>query len=221
MYNFVNFLLIFITLISIGSFLLIIKNYNITKKIKTKLDLSGLEVSRELLDNNELDKLYILKLNDNFNSHYDINRKLIRLSENIFDNSNLNSIVISAFYSSLAILDNKTNLLINFKAFFEKTIKYSLKIAYLLLFLGVCFNDINIIFISLIILCVYIIFYLICLKVDIDASKLTITNLKKYKYITKENYDSVENLLNVYILFNFAFLVFYPYIFISEIFRKK
>lgn len=217
----INVLLLFILTIATISYLGFIKNYKKCKNIQSKLDLSGLEISREILEKNNLDNLYVVKSNDKFNSHYDINRKVIRLSKDVFDENDLASIAIASFNTSIAIIDDLGDILLKFKSFFQKIITLSTKFAYLLLLCGYILNDMNVIYISLLLFLVYIIFYIILIKIDYEAFKLTIDNLKKYNHIEEVDFENIEKLLKSYVFYNFALLIIMPYSMIEFYLRKN
>ena len=81
--------------------------YKKNKKIQIK-DGSGLFVSKEILSKNNLGTLYVTKVNTKYNDHYDIERNVIRLSKEVYDDENLASLTTS-FYQVIKALVFKDN----------------------------------------------------------------------------------------------------------------
>src|SRR5574344_737253 len=79
--------------------------YKISKNIKLKKKLSGVEVARLILDSNGLRDIYVTKVIGEFTDHYDPSRKVIRLSSDIFDNDSIASVSVSAHECGHAIQD--------------------------------------------------------------------------------------------------------------------
>lgn len=80
----------------------VIINYKKNKKIKIK-EASGLYVSKSILNKNDLGTLYVTKINKKYKDHYDIERNVIRLSEEVYEDENLASLTIS-FYQVIKAL---------------------------------------------------------------------------------------------------------------------
>lgn len=80
----------------------VIINYKKNKKIKIK-EASGLYVSKSILNKNDLGTLYVTKINKKYKDHYDIERNVIRLSEEVYDDENLASLTTS-FYQVIKAL---------------------------------------------------------------------------------------------------------------------
>ena len=80
----------------------VIINYKKNKKIKIK-EASGLYVSKSILNKNDLGTLYVTKINKKYKDHYDIERNVIRLSEEVYEDENLASLTTS-FYQVIKAL---------------------------------------------------------------------------------------------------------------------
>ena len=108
--------------------------YRKNKKVAIK-NASGLFVAKDVLNDNKLSTLYITKIEGKHNDHYDIERNVIRLSEEVYDKENQASLIIGFYQAIKAIsFDEK-------KKRKEEKIKhlimdYSNKLAFILFLLG-------------------------------------------------------------------------------------
>ena len=92
-----NYLIIFISiLITTLSQIFISLAYSKYKKILNNKDLSGYDVARKILDSNNLDNIMILETRGNLTDHYDPQRKVIKLSTDIYHGSSIAGAAVAA-----------------------------------------------------------------------------------------------------------------------------
>ena len=178
-----------------------INNY---KDNKNKKNLSGFEVSRNILDKNKLDNMYIVEKRGNLTDIYDSNQKVVRLSTTTFHDETLYSMLTASYISSHAIL-NKKNSSTYFKLLLNPLFNYITYAIYILLIAGLCLENTSIIYISIALLIITIIYHVIIGILDQNIIKNSIDNLNKLKYLNKENIDdisSINNLLKTYNMSN-------------------
>ena len=198
MFHLVCIIYILIIIYSIITQLKVIINYKKNKKIKIK-DGSGLFVSKEILTKNNLATLYVTKVNNKYSDHYDIERNVIRLSKEVYDDEDLASLTTS-FYQvikALAFQDNKTRK--------ENKLKFlsldiTNKIAFIFFMIAASSKDLGIMLLCLVLM----IFVIITRYLYIDKySKLIEENINylKKEYKLKEiDIKQLEKTLNILLL---------------------
>ena len=82
--------------------------YEKNKKIDIE-DASGLFVSKDVLNKNDLASLYVTEMRGKHNDHYDIARNVIRLSKEVYDSCNLASMSIALNQVTKAIVFSKSD----------------------------------------------------------------------------------------------------------------
>lgn len=169
----------------------VVITYNKNKKITFK-DGSGLFVSKDILNKNDLDTLYVTKINGKYNDHYDIERNVIRLSEEVYDKSNLSSMAISFYHSLTAIYYNKrkTKKEDKMKALI---IDWANKVAFVLFILGAASKAIDVMTLSLIVMGVVIVIKYNNINNKIELLEDNINYLKKEYKLKKDNLVKLEN----------------------------
>ena len=81
-----NYMLYFLgILITVGAQIYIKVSYNKYKKESTKSNMTGFEVARKILDANGLKDVHVVETPGNLTDHYDPQRKVVRLSKEIFN----------------------------------------------------------------------------------------------------------------------------------------
>ncbi len=167
-----------------------IKLNNKFNHIKTKL--SGVEIANLILENNNIENIYVIKGERNY---FDIFRKSIRLSENTFDDTSLLNLIEAASYSYYAI---ENNILIKIKCLFNQFITILSLISYFMIIAGLLTTFTLMLYGFMLLIC--IITFLLLLKPLQDNILENTLNVLKEEKIIKEKEELTELLKYVYIV---------------------
>lgn len=190
--NYVFFLLILvIPLIAVIRTSFIYSKYKENNKAK----LSGFEVARKILDENNLKDMYIVEVKGTSNDYYDYNHKAIKLSTDIFHGETITAEAVAAFYSVQAILDKEENKFYRFRAFLLPITKFCTYITYILFLIAMSTNDYNMLMVSIALEFIIIVFHFITLPIDFETNKRAIKYLNDYELLDKEELESSEEIL--------------------------
>lgn len=164
--------------------------YKKNKKKEIK-NASGLFVAKDILNQNNLGTLYITKIEGKYNDHYDIERNVIRLSEEVYEKENQASLIIGFYQAIKAIsFDEK-------KKRKEEKIKhlimdYSNKLAFILFLLGASSKAIDMMTLCLIIMVAVIIIKYTYLNKKIDIFNKNISFIKKEYKLKSDSVVEIE-----------------------------
>ena len=189
---FLYLLLVFYSLIyQIRSIMMYRKN----KKVAIK-NASGLFVAKDVLNDNKLSTLYITKIEGKHNDHYDIERNVIRLSEEVYNEENLSSLVIGFYQSIKAIYFNEI------KKKKEEKIKhlimdYANKAAFILFIISAASKAIDMMTLSIIIMLVVVIIKYTYINKKIEIFNKNISLVKKEYKLKKENIEELEKYMKI------------------------
>lgn len=193
--NVITFVLVLI--LPCLAYTIISLTYSKNKEKELKKKLSGFEIARSILDNNDLKDLYIVEVKGNLNDHYDYNQKVIRLSTDVYHGETVTSMAVAAKIASYAILDKRNNTYMKFKFTLNPIINFAVYIAYILFILGICLQDFSMVSLASGILGFVLIFHLVTLPVEFNGKKVASGELKKLDKITKEEISDTEAVLKV------------------------
>lgn len=200
--------LILVLTISIGFYIYIRINYSSLKKIKLKSGLSGFEVGRKILDGYDLNNVYITESKTQLTSRYDINRKVIRLTNKTFDDTSLVSCVVSAMEASHAIQDKKNDKKYQIREKLMPIVRIILIIGYIVTLYGCFFGHVKTITIGLSLIDIILLFHLFFYSVDKKARKISLVELVNNKIIVKNEQKTIKKLLNIASYTSFASIIF-------------
>lgn len=188
-------ILIFIGLgLSLLSQILVTSSYNKYKKILNNKDLSGYEVARKILDKNGLSDIMILETKGNLSDHYDPTRKVIKLSTDIYHGSSIAGAAVAAHECGHAIQDKVGYKPMRIRSKIVNTVNICTKIGYIAIVIGSLFSY-QLIEIGIILLGSILIFQLVTLPVEFNASNRALQQLEKHKLIEKEETKKAKSML--------------------------
>ena len=163
--------------------------------IKNKNKLSGFEVARKILDKNGLSSIYIVETKGNLTDHYDPTRKTVKLSSSVFHDDSIASIAVAAHECGHAIQDKEGYFFMRLRSFFVPIVNFGTKFAYVVLVIGLLANLLRVIWLGIILVGLGLLFQIITLPVEFDASRRALKNLEETIGVPKEDYNGTKTML--------------------------
>jgi hypothetical protein len=188
-------LLIVILIVPAMAQVLVTTNYNKYRNVDNSIKLCGQEVARKILDTNGLDKIYVVSTSGNLTDHYDSSRKVIRLSNDIFNNNSIASLAVAAHECGHAIQDKDGYFFMRLRSLIYPIVRIGTMFSYIVIAIGALAQILNVIYLGIALVSLGLIFQLVTLPVEFDASKRAIEELKKLKLITSDEEQDVYNML--------------------------
>lgn len=167
--------------ITLGAQFFINHKYNQTKQISVKKNLTGREVARKILDNNDLKNVKVEETYGMLSDHYDPRSKVVRLSSDIYNTSSIASVAVAAHECGHAIQDKNNYLFLRFRNLIIPLVNLSSKAGYIAILIGLISRITNLIIIGIIFELVILLFQLITLPVEFNASRRGLKQLKELK----------------------------------------
>lgn len=175
--------------------ILVSVNYNKYGNIENEKNLSGFETARKILDKNGLKDIYVVETKGYLTDHYDPKRKVVRLSSNVYHNKSVSSIAIAAHECGHAIQDKENYLYLRFRSLIFPIVSFATSFSYFIIFLGVMMEAFNLIWLGIACVGSGLVFQIITLPVEIDASKRAKIEIDKYNLASKEEQEGVSKML--------------------------
>ena len=189
-------LILILILLPLSVSILISVNINKYGKSDTKKSILGFEVARTILDENELENVYITESNEAIMSYYDFRRKVVRLKKEVFNNSNLKSCVISAKEASRAIMDKKKHQLYSIRNSLSTFLNILLYSGYTIIALGTLFGHIRTIYVGFAFVYSVLLFHICTIKIERDTNKLALIEIKNTKLFSTKEIEKIKKILD-------------------------
>ena len=170
-------------------------NYNKYKKIRNKKGMTGAEAARRVLEKNGLTNIYVVETKGNLTDHYDPTRKVVKLSSDIYNGQTIAAISVAAHECGHAIQDKVGYSFMRIRAALVPFVNLVNKLGYVVLIISVFAGVTGYLKISIFMLLASLLFQLVTLPVEFDASKRAKEELTNLQLIDREEYNGVSNML--------------------------
>lgn len=188
-------LVILSTVIVLFAQLKIKTTYKKYKTIGNSKKLSGQEVARKILDRHGLSNIYVVETQGELTDHYDPKRKVIRLSSDIYHSESIAAISVAAHECGHAIQDKENYAPMRIRAFLVPIVNLVSYLGYFSLIITIFTGIMGYFKLGIIILAATILFQLVTLPVEFDASKRAIKELEKTNSVTKDEKEDAKKML--------------------------
>ncbi len=197
-YNNINIsydLLIWIGLIiTVISQLLIKITYSKYQKQENKKRLTGFDVARQILDKNGLKDILILETSGYLTDHYDPTKKVIKLSTDIYHGTTISSASVAAHECGHAIQDKENYIPMRIRSKIIPTVNLFTKLGYLSIIIGAIF-DYRLMIIGVILLLSILLFQIITLPVEFNASSRALKQIDKLNLLSNDEQKGAKKVL--------------------------
>ncbi len=169
--------------------------YNRFKKVRNDFGLTGFDVAKKILEVNGLEKLYVVETQGKLTDHYDSSRKTIRLSSEVYHEESIAALAIAAHECGHALQDKEGYFFLRLRAMIYPVVSIGTKFAYVLLIIGFLFELMNMIIVAIALYGLGLIFQLITLPVEFDASKRALNMLRSLHICNQVGDDGTGKML--------------------------
>lgn len=191
-YVLINYTLPFLgIIITLVAQIYVNSSYNKYKYQGLKKKMSGSEIARMILDKNGLKNIKVKEVKGNLTDHYDPNKKVVCLSSDIYEGDTIAAASVAAHECGHAIQHKEEYLFLKIRSALVPFVNFSTKIGYLVVIIGLIFSFPKVAYIGLILLFAMLLFQLVTLPVEFNASTRAKKQLIKLNII--DNYELEES----------------------------
>ena len=175
--------------------IIVTSNYNKYRIEHTRKNITGASVARQILDKNGLKEVKIEKISGNLTDHYNPKNKTVSLSEDIYDGTSIASISVAAHECGHAIQHKEGYIFLKIRSFLVPFTNFSTKIGYFVVVIGLIFNLLGVAKFGSYLLLVILLFQLVTLPVEFNASSRAKKQLNKLNIVTEDEDSGVKSML--------------------------
>lgn len=182
-------------LITSGAQAYISLNYRKYKEISVKSKKSGYDVAREILDKNGLSKVLILETQGELTDHYDPSNKTVKLSHDIYNGKTIAAVSVASHECGHAIQDKEGYKFLRFRNNIVPLANISSKLGYIAIAVGLALSLVNLMWIGIACEIIILLFQLVTLPVEFDASSRALKKIEEYGIVDKEEHSGAKKML--------------------------
>ena len=169
--------------------------YSETRGKANSKGLCGQEVARKILDANGLEKVHVVEVNGILSDHYDPRRNVVRLSTEVFHGESVAALAVAAHECGHAIQDKEGYPLLRIRALLVPVVNLVNYTAYIVFIASMLLQVFDYIYWAAALALLTLIFQLVTLPVEFNASSRALAQVKKESLVNKEDKDGVEKML--------------------------
>lgn len=170
-------------------------NYNKYKTRGNDKGITGADVARRILDSNGLRDVKVVEVAGTLTDHYDPTKRTVNLSTDIYKDTSIASIAVAAHECGHAIQDKVGYAFLRIRHMLVPTVNLCSKLGYVVIFIGLLFGTFKLAMIGLLLLGAMLLFQLVTLPVEFNASKRAMTQLKELNLTSDIDQNGVKNML--------------------------
>lgn len=191
-------LIIFLLMLIIPVYASIKVNLSYKKyvKIDNEKKLTGFDVARRILDENNLGEIYVVETKGTMSDHYDPRRKTVRLSTDVYHGTSISSLAIAAHECGHAIQDKEGYTWFKIRSMIFPIVNIGQKIAYVVMIIGLFLSYMNYVYAAIGFTFLGLLFELVTLPVEFDASKRAKSIVLSDGMISDNEKTGVDAVLN-------------------------
>jgi len=182
-------------IITVASQFYIKIKYNKTNKILCKNNYKGVEVARIILDSNGLKNVKVKEVAGELTDHYDPQNKIVNLSSKIYNDTTIAAVSVASHECGHAIQDKNGYLFLRIRSTIIPLVNFASKVGYIVIMISIITSMFKLLWLGIITELIILLFQIITLPVEFDASRRAIKEIEKLKIINKEEKRECKEML--------------------------
>lgn len=160
--------------------------YSKYKKVRNEKGITGMQAARYVLDSNGLTDVKIEEVSGHLSDHYDPRDKTVRLSSEIYRGDSIASVSVACHECGHALQDKDGYLFMIIRHSLVPVVNFSSYAGYLAIMIGIFFGASSFIWLGILLEIVILVFQLVTLPVEINASKRALRELKQDNFFSNK-----------------------------------
>ncbi len=145
--------------------------YSKYKSVEVDSNMTGYETAKKILHKYNLDNIDVKKISGNLSDHYNNSKKLINLSQDIYEESTIAAVSVAAHECGHAIQYKEGYIPIKIRNILVPFVNFGNTIGYLVIVISIASSITKLFMIGLILISFALLFQLVTLPVEFDASR--------------------------------------------------
>ena len=193
-YNFSIVLLMLALVIAFFSQIKVKSTFSKYNKVASKRGYTGKDVARSILDRSGLSDVEVLSTRGQLSDHYDPMQRVVRLSESVYGSSSIAAVSVAAHEVGHAIQHQEGYLPLTFRSFLAPAASLASQSVWILILLGMILSIPSLINIGILVFTITVIFQIVTLPVEINASQRAIAILQE-DYLEPDETSAAKKVL--------------------------
>lgn len=172
--------------------------FNKYSKIQNSRHMTGAQAAQHVLQSNGVVGVQIVPVKGNLTDHFDPKSNVVRLSESVYNSTSIAAVGVAAHEAGHAVQHAEEYFPNKMRSAMVPFTNFSSRIAWILILVGMCFiRTTNLILaLGIVFFAVSVVFTLITLPVEFNASKRALACIKETNLLNEEEYPGAKKVLS-------------------------
>ena len=190
------FLIIVTLVLGLGSQALIRNAYNTWRSVPIASGLSGFEAARRMLDSHGLYEVGIGMIDgDDLSDNFDPRTNTLNLSRAVYQGRSVSSVAVACHEAGHAVQHAEGYVPIRIRGAIVPVVTVASNVWILLLLAGIVMNILNLVWAAIILYACVVVFQLVTLPVEFNASARAIQTIEGTMSLPEEQYEGARKVL--------------------------
>lgn len=194
-YFMIDLLFILTIIITLIAQAFVSSSYKKYSKRKNSKGINGATIARSILDNNDLKDVRIEQINGYLSDHYDPRNKTVYLSSIVYQDSTIASVAVAAHECGHAIQDKEGYSFMRMRSTLIPFVNIASYAGYFSIAIGLFTGLLGLILLGILAQCVIMIFQLVTLPVEINASSRALKYIKNNSILEGKEFKGSKTML--------------------------
>jgi len=158
--------------------------------------MTGYDVARMILDENNLQHVKVEHVKGNLTDHYDPRTKVLRLSDSVFGSKSIAAYGVAAHEVGHAIQHANSYAPLQFRNSMAPVVGFSSKFSWILILAGLFLGAVGLLQIGIFLFSAIVLFQLVTLPVEFNASNRAIAQLEGLHFLKTEELGAAKKVLD-------------------------
>ena len=164
-------------------------------KVESRSHLPANRMARQMLDMNGLSYIRIEQVKGNLTDHYDPRSKVLRLSQSTYNSPSVAALGVAAHECGHAIQDAEEYFPLKFRNTLAPVARFGSSASWILIIAGLLLSMFNLIFIGIIAFTVVVLFQVVTLPVEFNASNRALAALEGGGFLEVQEVSQANKVL--------------------------
>lgn len=175
--------------------------FNKYSRVPSRIGMTGAEAARRIMEQNGIYDVSIERVAGNLTDHYDPSKKVLRLSDNVYSSSSIAAIGVAAHETGHAIQHARGYAPLSLRSIMVPAVNFGSRLFLPIILLGLLFSfsstmGNSLITLGIILFGITVLFTLVTLPVEFNASKRAIACLTESRILYDDEVDGAKKVLN-------------------------
>lgn len=175
--------------------------FNKYSRVPSRIGMTGAEAARRIMEQNGIYDVSIERVAGNLTDHYDPSKKVLRLSDNVYSSSSIAAIGVAAHETGHAIQHARGYAPLSLRSIMVPVVNFGSRLFLPIILLGLLFSfssamGNSLITLGIILFGLTVLFTLVTLPVEFNASKRAIACLTESRILYDDEVDGAKKVLS-------------------------